>query len=78
MDLLKKFFPLSFGAKDVASLVIKVIIYVVAGIVFGFLIGLLAGIPVVGLLASLIGAFAEVYVTAGIVLTFLSYFKVIK
>ena len=46
MDMLKKFFPFSFGAKDVANLIIKIIIYLVIDVVLGFVIGLLSGIVV--------------------------------
>ena len=42
MDILKKFFPLSFGAKDVANLIIKIIIYAVIDVVLGVVIGLLS------------------------------------
>ena len=39
MELLKKIFPFSFGAKDVAGLVIKCLILLVVGVVIGFVIG---------------------------------------
>ncbi|MBQ6892618.1 MAG: hypothetical protein IJN48_00285 [Clostridia bacterium] len=78
MDLLKKIFPFSFGAKDVAALVIKVILYIVAGMVAGVLIGLLASVPVVNIVVGFVGGLVDLYVTAGIVITFLSFFKVIK
>lgn len=72
MDMLKKFFPYSFGAKDVAGLVIKIIVYLVVSGILGFVIGL---IPLVGgLIASLIG----LYSTVGIVLTVLDYLKILK
>ena len=72
MDTLKKFFPYSFGAKDVAGLVIKIVVYLVASAVLGFVIGL---IPLVGgLVASLIG----LYSTVGIVLAVRDYLKVLK
>lgn len=72
MDMLKKFFPYSFGAKDVAGLVIKIVVYLVVSAVLGFVISL---IPLVGgLVASLIG----VYSTVGIVLAVLDYLKILK
>ncbi len=79
MDTLKKFFPFSFTEKpDVRSLVIKTIIYVVAAIVIGVVLGIIRRIPFVGILVTLIGTAADLYITATIVLMFLHYFKVIK
>ena len=86
MDILKKMFPISFGAADVAGLIIKILIYIVAAIIGGVVIGLAAGllaiIPVVGgLLAWLVGAvgsLVSLYSVAGIVIVFLDYFKVLK
>lgn len=88
MDLLKKFFPYSFETTEVSHLVIRTIVYVVAAIIGGALLGLigvlngLIQIPlvtgIIGTLLSLIGAVIELYCTAGIVVMFLSHFKVIK
>ena len=79
MELLKKIFPFSFAKKDgVGGLIINVLIQLVVGIVIGFVIGILAKIPVVGLIVGLVGALIDLYVLAGIVLSFLHYFKVIK
>lgn len=72
MDMLKKFFPYSFGAKDIAGLVIKIVVYIVASAVLGFVIGL---IPFVG---GLIGSLIGLYSTVGIVLAILDYLKVLK
>ena len=86
MDTLKKIFPLSFGASDVAGLVIKIIIYIVVAAIGGIVIGLaaavLALIPVVGgILAWLVGSIGSLvglYSLIGIVLTCLDYFKILK
>lgn len=78
MDFLKKFWPFSFNTEDVKSLVIKAIIYVVVGAVFGVLIGVLANIKIVGVIFAILGALVDIYVTAGLVFLFLSYFKVLK
>ena len=80
MDLLKKFFPFAFKAKkgDVASLVIAIIIFVVIGIVGGAVIALCAGIPVVNIFTGLAGGLLDLYSTAGIVLSVLSFLEVIK
>ncbi len=78
MDTLKKFFPFSFGSKDVAALVIKIIIYVVAGAVIGFLLGVIGKLPLVGIITGLIGTLVGIYTTAGIVIAILDYCKVFK
>lgn len=80
MDTLKKFFPLSFGSKDVANLVIRIIIYVVIGFATGLAIGLLNNLhlPLLGFATSVIGFVVELYTTAGIVFAVLSYVKVLK
>ena len=79
MDILKKIFPLSFNVKkEVSALIIRVLIYLVAGLVAGVVIGILAKIPVVGIICGLLGGLVDLYCVAGIVLTFLSYFNVLK
>lgn len=79
MDMLKKFFPLSFKEKkDVAALVINILIQIVANVVIGFIIGILSAIPVVGIIVGLVGSLVGIYFFAGIVLSCLDYFKVLK
>lgn len=81
MDILKKLFPLSFKfTGSVANIVIGIIIYVVVGIIGSvaiFLTGIIP-VPFVGLLCSILGVIVDLYVVGGIVLLFLSHFKVIK
>ena len=45
MDMLKKYFPFSFKAKDVKDLVINIVIYLVVSIVAGWVLGLIGAIP---------------------------------
>ena len=80
MDFIKKFWPFSFNTEDVKQLVIKAIIYVVIDIVLGTLIGLLARVDIAILSAifTILGSLLALYVTAGLVFLFLSYFKVLK
>lgn len=78
MDTLKNFFPFSFGAKDVAALVIKMLIYLVAGVVIGFVLSIVNKIPVIGLITGLVGALVEIYILAGIVIAILDYLKILK
>ncbi len=78
MDFLNKVFPFSFKCTDKDSFIKALIIYIVAGVVAGIIIGLLSHIPFIGWMFSLLGYLAEVYVTAGIVLSILIFTKVLK
>ena len=86
MELLKKFFPFSFGAKDTSALVIKIIVYIAVMVAAGLLlslIGLVSGwIPVLGALIGWIlgavGSVIEVYCVIGITLAVLDFLKLLK
>ena len=81
MDFLKKFWPYSFKERtEVSQLVISVIIQVLIGWGVGFVLGFVGGIlgGILATLLSLVGTLISLYFTAGIVFTFLSYFKVLK
>ena len=78
MDFLKKYFPLSFKAKEVKDLIINIIIYIVVDIICGVVIGLLAALPIIGIIFSVIGSVVGLYATVGIVLALLAYFDIIK
>ncbi len=79
MDLLRKFFPLSFKEKkDIAALIINVLIQLVIGIVLGWIIGIVVLIPIIGLLVALVGGLVDLYFFVGIILSILDYFKVLK
>ena len=86
MDMLKKLFPNAFAASEKDNFVKALILYIVIaviGAVVGWVVGTLLGwIPVVGLLVGLIlkiaGTIVDVYAIAGVVLTLLVFFKVIK
>lgn len=86
MDILKKIFPLSFGAVEVKDLVVKIIIYVAmalgAGLVLwaaGWAVGWL---PVLGSMIGgalkFIGWSVEIYLNAGIVVAILNHTKVLR
>ena len=79
MDLLKKYFPYSFTEKkDVVALVINVLLYLIVGTVAGILIKLLVFIPVLGVIIGLVGGLVDLYVLAGVGLSVLDYFKILK
>lgn len=78
METLKKIFPLSFQAKDLPQLIIYCLIYLVADVILGFVIGILTRIPIMGYIFTLISSLAGIYITAGLVILFLAYFKILK
>ncbi len=78
MEILKKLFPLSFQAQDMAQLIIYCLIYIVAGTILGFVIGLLSKIPILGLIFTLIASLVGIYIAAGLTILFLYYFKILK
>ena len=79
MELLKKYFPLSFTEKkDLPALAVVLLFYLIALLAVGIVIWILNLIPVVCYIGWVIGSVAEAYVVAGAVLAALDYFKVIK
>ncbi len=84
--MLKKYFPVSYRAKDVTGLIVSIIIYLVIGLVAGlimFLADLIFGwIPILGtiltILLSVVGWIIEAYCTAGIVIAVLVMLDIIK
>ncbi len=80
MDFLKTLWPTPFKVKekDIASLLIQLIIFLLICAVVGVLIRVLAGIPIIGIVFSIIGSLMEVYGIVGIVLCILKFFAVVK
>lgn len=79
MDMLKKYFPYSFGAKELKDLIIKIIVYVVAGVVIGTVASVISLIPLIGgIVGWIIGTVANIYTTAGWIIAILDYLKVLK
>ena len=79
MDMLKKFFPISFKYADtVANLVIGILIYLVGGAIAGTIIGWLSAIPLIGLVFGLVGSVLGIYSLAGIVIEVLLFAKILK
>ncbi len=78
MDMVKKFFPNAFKAKELSSFIVALVIYVLIDVVCGFVIGLLAKIPVLGIVFSLLGSIVGLYALVGIVLSILVFVKVLK
>ena len=82
MSTLKKFFPYSFGADSVASLVIKIIIYLCIPTLLGIVTAIIGIVPIIGwIIAWVLGAISGLvglYCLAGIVILVLDYLKVLK
>lgn len=80
MDMLKKYWPTPFKIKekDIKSFVIQLLIFVVICAVIGWLISVLAGIPIIGIVFSIIGALFELYGLVGIVLCVLQFLGIVK
>lgn len=78
LSTLSNFFPLSFGATDVKSLIIKIAIYLIAGAVIGIVLGILGKIPLVKIVTGIVGGLIELYIFAGIVIAILDYCKILK
>ena len=79
MDMLKKLFPLAFGAKkDIVALVINILIHIVVDAVLGIVISLLAGLPLVGFVFVLIGSVLGLYFLVSLILSILHFLKIVK
>ncbi len=79
MELLKLIFPFSFLNKpDMATLLLHVLAYLVAGIVVSYVLSLLTGIPLLGVIFGLARSLLDLYALAGVILTCLDYFQLLK
>lgn len=78
MDMLKKYFPLSFKAKDLQGTIINCIICLVAGFVVSFVCDLLAKIPLIGFVFNLVSGLVGLYLLITIVLAILNHLKLLK
>lgn len=77
MEKLEPYFPLNKSVKsgDIGSLVIAIVIYVVIAAVLGVLLGFLSGIPVLGIIFSIVSTLVWIYEVVGIVLAILTFTK---
>ena len=75
MDFLKQLWPTPFKIKekDVKSFLIQLLIFVLICVVGGLLIGLLGAIPVIKILAPIVGVALDLYGLVGIVLCVLKF-----
>ena len=76
---MKKWFPLSFTwSKSLGSMLIGVLVYLVVGAVAGIAISILSAIPIVGIIAWVLGLAVDAYVLVGIIILILAYLKIVK
>lgn len=80
MDLLKKIWPTPFKIrpKDVVSFVIQLVIFIVVCAIGGLLIGLLSGIPIAGIIFSILGGLLDLYGLIGVILCVLVFLDIVK
>lgn len=86
MDVLKQIFPRAFKTSNVHNLIVNVIIYIVIGLIAGLIIGLanliVGWIPFLGIILSyclrILGALVDIYVVIAIIVSLLSFLKIIK
>ena len=80
MDFLKKLWPTPFKIKkgDFVSFLVQLLIFLVLTAVFGWVISLLAGLPIVGIVFSIIGSLMGIYTLIGAVLCVLKFLDLVK
>lgn len=80
MEFLKNLWPIPFKIKkgNLASFIWKLIVFIVVTAIVGVLIKVLAGIPIVGIIFSILGSLVGVYNIIGIVLCVLVFIGVIS
>ena len=79
MQFLRSLWPTPFKIKkgDVISLIVQLVIFLVVCAVVGWLIGILAGIPILGIIFTLLGSLMEIYSLVGIVLCVLKFLGIV-
>jgi hypothetical protein len=79
MQFLRSLWPTPFKIKkgDVVSLIVQLVIFLVVCAVVGWLISILAGIPILGIIFTLLGSLMEIYSLVGIVLCVLKFLGIV-
>ena len=80
MSTLKSIWPTPFKIEkgNIVSLIIQLVIFLVVCAVVGWLIGLLSGMPIIGVIFSLLGSLMELYSVVGIVLCVLVFLGILS
>lgn len=61
-----------------AALVINILIQLVVSVVAGWVVSIVAAIPLIGIIFGLVGSLLGLYFLAGIAISCLDYFKILK
>ena len=77
MDL-KKIFPHAMQARSLKGLIIAILIYAVVSFIGGIIHGIIGSIPLVGLVAGIIGWALGIYCTVGIIISVLVFLNIVK
>ena len=80
MDFVKKYWPMPFKVKsgDVGSLVKVLVVFLISCLIVGVLIGVLAGLPIIGIIFTIIGSLVEIYSIVGAILCVLKFLGTVK
>ena len=78
MEILRRFFPLSFKANTFKDFLITVVIYIVLDFICGCAIGLLGKLPLIGMIFGLVGWVLGIYFALGLLLSILVFLNIVK
>lgn len=78
MELLKTFFPFSFGAKDKQGLITLIILFVIGVVICSVLGWLLGKIPVINIISGIVFWIAGLYLLVSLIIGILVFAGVLK
>lgn len=78
MELLKTFFPFSFGAKDKQGIITLVVLFIIGVIVCSVLGWLLGNIPVINIISGIVFSIAGLYLLVSLIIGILVFAEVLK
>lgn len=70
--------PLSAQAENGKGLAISILLYVVVSVVMHFVLGLLGFLPIINIIADVLRWVLDVYCGAGVIISLLIFFKVVR
>lgn len=79
MKYLKQYWPTAYSVQkgNIISLVVQLVIFILICAVIGWVIGVLAGIPLIGVLSTVLGILLEIYGVVGIVVCVLRFLGIL-
>ena len=78
MNFVRKLWPFSFEVKGLTDLLVKAILYIVLTTLVIVLMSVVKDIVVINVIMAFIGCVSCIYLISGLILLFLSYYKIIK